>query len=235
MAISLENARLYQELKEHASVKKSLQEKELLLKEIHHRVKNNLFVVANLLEFQASYIEDPEILKMFENSQSRINSMALIHEHLYGTTDLNTINFCEYVEALIEKIAYSCSSSDRSIEISTDVAPIHFNVETANPCGLIINELVSNALEHAFPPERDGNIWLSLKPKQERPEQIVLSVKDDGVGYKGDRNLENNNSLGLQLVCTLVEQLEGNIELITGDRGTEFRITFSQLKYTSRI
>ncbi|WP_019505653.1 AAA family ATPase [Pleurocapsa sp. PCC 7319] len=232
VSISIENARLYKNLEDHASVKKSLKQKEILLKEIHHRVKNNLFVVSSLLEFQSSYVEDPEIIKLLENCQSRITSMALVHQHLYGTTSLDRINFAQYVNSLLDNLTYSQGCKERNINFVVDIEDMELNIETANPCGLIINELVSNALEHGFCDRDSGNIWLSLKQNLEG--QKVLTIQDDGVGFADDKDLYNSDSLGLELVCTLVEQLEGEIKL-DKTNGTKIEIFFDELDYKSRI
>ena len=231
-SISIENARLYQNLEEHTFVKKSLQQKEILLKEIHHRVKNNLFVASSLLDFQSNYVDNLEVIKILQNSQNRIMSMALIHEHLYGSKDLNKINVAEYVESLLDKLAYSQSSAEKNINLIRDLEPIEINIETANPCGLIVNELVSNALEHGFENRNTGNIWLVLK--QDLKGKVTLIVRDDGAGFKEGSNLQNSDSLGLELVCTLVEQLDGEISLDCTE-GTTIELTFTELNYESRI
>jgi predicted ATPase/two-component sensor histidine kinase len=229
VAISIENSRLYED---RDSVKKSLQEKEILLKEIHHRVKNNLLVVSSLLEFQTDHIQDPEILKMIANSQNRISSMALIHEHLYGTSDLETINFNTYIRALVENLSYSHAAEEKGILITLDVEPLWLNIETANPCGLITNELISNCLEHAFVNRPFGNIWVNFNTNESQ--HIVLSVRDNGVGCGEDLDFYNTDSLGLKLVATLVEQLKGTIE-IQHNNGTSIVITFKELEYGSRV
>ena len=244
VSISIENARLYKNLENHASVKESLAQKEILLKEIHHRVKNNLLVVSSLLDLQSSYIDDDKVNKLLENCQNRITAMALVHQHLYGNSELNKINFAQYIESLVDNLAYLHGSKDR-INIILEIEPIEINIESANPCGLIVNELVSNALEHGFSDRTEkpsipvghqisdrGNIWLSLKTNSQR--QNVLTIRDDGVGFKEGLDLYNSDSLGLELVCTLVEQIDGEIELIKTN-GTEIKITFAELDYHSRI
>ncbi|MEL6495117.1 MAG: AAA family ATPase [Cyanobacteria bacterium J06623_7] len=232
VSISIVNARLYKDLEEHASVQKSLKQKEILLKEIHHRVKNNLFVVSSLLDFQSNYVEDPEVLKLLENCQNRITAMAMVHQHLYGNSELDTINFAQYIESLLDNLAYSLGSQERNINLILDLEPIELNIESANPCGLIVNELVSNALEHGFSDRDRGNIWLKLKHNVD--EQIVLTIEDDGVGFKPGKNLQNSESLGLELVCTLVDQIDGQIEL-DNSSGTKIEIVFNELDYQSRI
>ncbi|MEL6494627.1 MAG: response regulator [Cyanobacteria bacterium J06623_7] len=232
------NQSLRQEVQEREKaeilLRKSLQEKELLLKEIHHRVKNNLLVVASLLDWQTNYIEDRKIVKMFENSQDRIHSMALIHEQLYKCHDLKRLNIANYVADLVEKISYSHDVGSKGIEFLIDVEDVILNIETARPCGLIINELIGNALEHAFPPtiQTQGKIELHLK--QETENKIFLSITDNGVGLADNFVPEESDSLGLQLVYTLTEQLDGELE-IDRTAGTTFKITFSELQYNERL
>ncbi len=232
VSISIENARLYQNLENHASVEKSLKQKEVLLKEIHHRVKNNLFVVSSLLELQSSYIDDPEVIKLLGDCQNRIKSMALVHQHLYGNSELDRINFAKYIKSLIDNLASCNMIQERNIEFILDLENIELNIETANPCGLIINELVSNALEHGFLGRARGNIWLSFK--QNIKGQKVLIIQDDGVGFPEKLDLYNSDSLGLELVCSLVEQINGSIQL-DKTNGTKIEIIFDELNYKRRI
>ena len=232
VSISIVNARLYKDLEEHTSVQKSLRQKEVLLKEIHHRVKNNLLVVSSLLELQSSYIEDAHVSKLLENCQNRIAAMAMVHQHLYGSSELDKINFAGYIESLLDNLAYSQGSLERNINLILDLEPIELNIESANPCGLIVNELISNAFKHGFGDRQNGNIWVKLKRNLEN--QIVLTIEDDGVGFGVDRNLQNSGSLGLELVCTLTEQIDGKITL-DKSVGTKIEIVFDELNYHSRI
>lgn len=232
VSISIANAQLYKDLENHASVQKSLKQKEILLKEIHHRVKNNLFVVSTLLDFQSNYVDDPKVIKLLENCQNRITAMAMVHQHLYGNSELDRINFANYIESLLDNLAYSQGSKERNINLVLDLEPIELNIESANPCGLIVNELISNALEHGFCDRHSGNIWLKLKHNS--ASQVVLTIQDDGVGFKPGLDLYNSDSLGLELVCTLVEQLEGEIKL-DQTQGTKIEIAFDELNYGSRI
>lgn len=211
-------------------VRKSLKEKELLLKEIHHRVKNNLFIVSSLLESQADYLKDPEIIKVLENSQNRIMSMALIHEQLHSHTGLFQINFQQYLTALTEHLINSFFTKE--IDFQADIQEAYLNIETAHPCGLIVNELICNAIEHAFPHSNQGKII--FKFKQDSLGDCMLWLKDDGVGFPNGRDFYHSESLGLELVCTLVEQLEGKIEM-KNNNGTEISITFKELDYQTRI
>ncbi|WP_413161056.1 PAS domain-containing protein [Capilliphycus salinus ALCB114379] len=212
-------------------LKTSLKEKEVLLKEIHHRVKNNLLVVSNILEFQTDYTENPEVIKILQESQKRIESMALIHEKLYQSTGLDKIDFGDYIQDLVSQLMESYDSDSNLIELEVDVEPISLNLETAHPCGLIVNELVSNAFKHAFPDNRSGKIWIKLH--QNSDYIVTLTVADDGVGFPTDIDFRQVDSLGMELVCTLINQLEGTIELIR-DNGTTFELTFQELQYRQR-
>ena len=214
-----------------SKLKTSLGEKEVLLKEIHHRVKNNLLVVSNILEFQTDYTENPEVINILQESQKRIESMALIHEKLYQSTGLDKIDFEDYIHDLVNQIVESYDSNLQLIELELDVGPICLNLETAHPCGLIVNELVSNALKHAFPENRAGKIWVKLH--QDSDGLIRLTIRDNGIGFPENIDFRRVDSLGMELVCTLINQLEGNIELIR-DRGTTFDLTFKQLQYRQR-
>ena len=211
-------------------VRQSLKEKDLLLKEIHHRVKNNLFIVSSLLESQADYIDDSQAIKMLEDSQNRITSMALIHEQLHGSTSLSEIEIGQYITALVEHIGNSYLT--KKIDFDLDIQSVKLNIETAHPCGLIVNELISNALEHAFSDRQTGRIFL----KFERDEFgcCNLFIEDDGIGFPAHKNFYQSESLGLELVSTLVEQLEGEIEM-TSNNGTKIKITFKELKYEARF
>lgn len=213
-------------------LRNSLKEKELLLKEIHHRVKNNLFVVSNLLDFQTDYTDDPNVIKILKESQNRIYSMALIHEKLYQSTNLRKINFNKYLESLLENLfeSYNSSASDRiSLEYYLD--PVDLNIETANSCGLIVNELISNALKHAFVDRERGVI--SVRLTQYINGVVNLIIKDNGVGFPDNLQLETMESLGMELILTLTKQIKGELELIRQE-GTKFLLTFSERNYRSR-
>jgi len=215
-------------------LKASLKEKEILLKEIHHRVKNNLMVVSNLLELQSEYLEDPSLVKILSDSQNRIYSMLLIHEKLYKNTNLDRIKFNEYLESLVEGLLDSYQGHEQQIDLVLDLDPIDLNIETANPCGLIVNELVSNALKHAFPnkpPNYKGLIWIGLE--KDKDGAIAIEVKDNGIGLPPNFDIYQVDTMGLELVCTLAEQLKTTPEIISG-MGTHIRLKFSELKYPRR-
>jgi PAS domain S-box-containing protein len=211
---------------------KSLADKELLLKEIHHRVKNNLLMVSSLLNWQGEAIQDPSILKLLADSQKRINSMALIHEALYRSTSFNQIDLANYLQALVTQIARSFDGEFLQITFHYDLCSIPLNIETITPIGLIINELVINVYKHAFPHQPTGHVFLSLT--QDNDGQITLIVQDDGVGYPESFNFRETASLGWQLICLLCEQLEGQIQ-VNSVQGSEVILTFKELNYQKRL
>ncbi len=213
-------------------LRNSLQEKEILLKEIYHRVKNNLLVVSSMFELQANCVEDPEIATIFQHSQDRLHSMALVHEQLYRSQNLTELDLGQYIVALIDKLSGSYDISEQGINFLLDTDTIYVNIETAHSCGLIINELAANALEHAFRDRQSGNIWLGLQ--RDENSQIILQVKDDGVGFPEDFDFINADSLGLKLVRILTRQIEGEMKISTNN-GTCFTITFSELDYCDRL
>ncbi len=206
-------------------LKASLHEKEVLLKEIHHRVKNNLQVVSSMLNLQSMNIEDPWLNGVFRESQDRVRSMALIHEKLYQSGDLSRIDFNEYVQNLTAYLLRSYGSGG-TIKLNTDVGDILLCVDLAIPCGLIINELVTNSLKYAFPEGRAGTITISMR-REDR--EYTLVIGDDGIGMPDDLDCRKSGSLGLQLVDTLNEQLEGSIGMSQAN-GTWFKIKFMDKK-----
>jgi PAS domain S-box-containing protein len=205
----------------------SLQEKEVLLKEIHHRVKNNLQVISSLLYLQSKSIEGQEALEMFQESQDRVRSMALVHERLYQSPDLARIDFAEYVRNLASYLFRSYGVHSNLIQLRINVDDVSLGIDMAVPCGLILNELVSNSLKHAFPNGREGEIRIELCSGDDN--ELALVVSDNGVGFPKDLDFRGMESLGLQLVNTLVDQLGGTIELDRSD-GTAFEIVFTALK-----
>jgi two-component sensor histidine kinase len=204
-------------------VKASLQEKEVLLKEIHHRVKNNLQVVSSLLHLQSEQIQDPRITEAFRDSQNRVRSMALIHERLYQSENLAVIDFAAYVHNLAEHLLHSYGVGMENVTLDVEADAVSLDIDTAAPCGLLLNELVSNALKHGFPDGRKGVIQVGLCSDQDG--HLTLTISDDGVGFPKDLDMQNTRSLGLQLVQTLVQQLDGRIE-VHRRNGTAFRVTF---------
>jgi PAS domain S-box-containing protein len=206
-------------------LKAMLHEKEALLMEVHHRVKNNLQVISSLLKFQSNYVTDESSLRMFDESQGRIRSIALVHEKLYRSLDLARVDSAEYIRDLVVQLFRLYHIPPTDIALEMDVDEVMLDLDTAISCGLIINELVSNALKHAFSEGREGKVRVSL---QSQGNQLALSVSDDGVGLPDDLDYRSARSMGLQLVNTLVEQLEGTLGVESTERGTVFRVTFAQ-------
>lgn len=205
-------------------ITKSLKEKDVLLREIHHRVKNNLQIVSSLLSLQSRYIEQPGPVEIFKESQSRIKSMALIHEKLYQTGDLTRIDLSEYADELVSDLFRSYSVNSYLVKFNIISDNILLDINTAIPCGLIINELVTNSIKHAFPDNREGKINIELVCQDEN---FILKVQDNGVGFPEDLDLENVKTLGLQLVDSLTNQLDGTIKL-KRENGTCFKISFKE-------
>ncbi len=231
---ALQRKRIDQQLKYRAYQQAAIaREKELLLKEIHHRVKNNLQVVSSLLRLQSKQLRDEQPKEMFRDSQNRIKSMALIHEKLYKARDLSKIDFARYVSKLGVYLFQSYSINPATVQLEINVDSIFLDIDTAIPCGLIINELVSNSLKYAFPSpatrpgEQPAKIWIDLHLDSNH--QFVLTVGDNGRGLPPTIDIYQSKSLGLQLVTRLVEQLNGRIE-IDRSQGTTFTIIFVKPK-----
>ena len=207
-------------------LQQSLQDKEVLLKEIHHRVKNNMQIVSSLLNLQAQQVPHLPSKLLFEESQSRIKSMALIHEQLYQSEDFTQIDFQEYIRLLVQELQSSYHGLAANVHITIDVQDIHLGIDTAIPCGLIINELVSNAFKHAFQGAQ-GRITIRLTQRGEGAYELL--VGDDGIGLPKNLNINELDSLGLQIVKGLVEeQLDGTFT-VDGHHGTAWNIKFQQI------
>ena len=202
----------------------SLHEKEVLLKEVHHRVKNNLQIISSILNLQTGYVGDePAMLQLLRDSQDRIRSMAFIHESLYQTKNFSGLDLADYIEGLARNLLMSHSLHGR-VALVTDLRPVDLGLDQAIPCGLILNELISNALKHAFPESGGGTIQLSLSLEGN---EVRLRVGDDGVGMPEGFDIEADANLGLQLVSTLVDQLDGSLEPTPGP-GAGYLITFER-------
>ncbi|MEQ8996292.1 MAG: PAS domain S-box protein [Coleofasciculus sp. B1-GNL1-01] len=206
-------------------LKASLKEKEVLLKEIHHRVKNNLQIVSSLLQMQSRRTKDEDVALVLQDSQNRIASIALVHEKLYRSENLAQIDFAQYVPDLITHLFDSYNISSSRVRISYQVEDIPLAIDTAIPCGLILNELVSNTLKYAFPEDQKGEIKIKFKRNLDN-NSLTLLVQDNGVGIPKSFDIETTTSLGLTLVLGLVDQIDGTLDL-NCDSGTEFTITFS--------
>ncbi len=206
------------------SIAAALREKETLLKEIHHRVKNNLMVVSSLLNLQGSRIPDAAVRTIFEESQQRIRSMALVHEKLCGTRDLSRIDLADYVRSLLDAVIAIMRHPGGEIAVRIDIGDVMLDVDAAVPCGLILNELVTNALKYAFKGRERGELAISVTAEGER---CILSVKDDGVGLPEGFDPHRTNTLGLKIVDMLASQLDGEATFRSGD-GTEAVVTFTR-------
>lgn len=205
-------------------LKQSLFEKEILLKEIHHRVKNNLQVISSILNLQSSYVKDKNTLAILKESQNRIKSMAFIHESLYQNKNFSSVNVTEYISNLSKNLIHSYEMGESKVLLDLSLKPVSLNLDQSIPCGLIINELVTNSFKYAFKGRKKGKISISLK---EANNVVTLVIADDGVGMPEDFDYKNADSLGLQLVFTLVEQINGKINLSTKG-GTKFSIIFDK-------
>ena len=212
-------------------IKASLKDKEVLLREIHHRVKNNMQIISSLLNLQIDYLNDEDAVDVLKESQNRVKSMAMIHEKLYLSTDLTKINFVDYIQSLISNLFYSYNVKKDHIKPILKIEDVNLNIETAIPCGLIITEIISNCLKYAFPNQMKGKIIISLKQVEDKFELII---SDNGIGLPEDININKIKTLGILLVKSLTEQIDGKIS-IHRKNGTQFNITFKELKYKERI
>jgi PAS domain S-box-containing protein len=212
-------------------LKKTIKEKNLLLSEVHHRVKNNMQIISSLLNLQTNYVTDDKTINILKESQDRVKAMAILYEKLYLSDDLTEINFEEYIQGLLKGLFYTNNVEEGQVGVAIEIDNIFLNIETSIPCGLIVSELVSNSLKHAFPKGVKGKIRLSLKSVGDKFELIV---SDNGIGFPKDLDFRNTGSLGLQLVNSLVNQIDGEISLDKSD-GTRFKILFNELKYKKRI
>ena len=213
-------------------IQASLREKEVLLREIHHRVKNNLQVIYSLLRLQSKLVTDPKASALFKDSQARVKAMALVHETLWQSKNLSRIDMPEYSRTLTRRLFESYGISSDTLGLNLNIAPVSFSMETAVSCGQLINELVSNCLKHAFPNGRTGDVTVELLSNGN--DTYLLTVSDNGVGLPPDFEVGKAESLGWQLVPMLVEQLNGTFEL-QESAGTTVRLTFSEIHYKGRI
>jgi PAS domain S-box-containing protein len=205
-----------------AQMHTSLQEKNVLLKEIHHRVKNNLQIISSLLHLQSMHIDDEKAFEVFKESQNRIKSMAIIHEKLYQTGNFAEINVAEYLKKLTENIYSSYGIDMGRINMEINAKDIFLDINTAIPCFLLINEVITNSIKHAFPGGRSGKITIDFKKLDDK---YIIHIQDDGIGLPDDLNIEETNTLGMQLITNLTTQLDGELE-VESNNGTKFKIIF---------
>jgi two-component sensor histidine kinase len=214
----------------NTSINTRLEERNTLLKEIHHRVKNNLQVVTSLLNLQSRYINDPDVKSMLRYSQYRIQSMALLHETLYKSEDLSKINYSNYLNQLVGGLIVSMKGSNNQIELKLDIDDVFFNIDTSIPLGLVINEIVTNSLKYAF--EDDKGI-ISIELKKLKNDNYLLKIGDNGKGIPKSISFRTTSTLGLKLVHKLVLQLQGNIEKDNTKPGTNYIIMFEEIQELS--
>lgn len=206
-----------------ARITAALREKEVLLGEIHHRVKNNLQIVHSLLELQSGRVADPAALDMLRDGQNRVRSMSLIHQVLYQSKDFARVDFAGFLESLVPTLVSSYGINPGRISIAINASAVQLPIDSAVPCGLVVNELITNALKHAFPDGRSGEIHIDLGTSGD--DLVELSVSDDGVGMGSDWDQENPSTLGLQLVVLLTEQIGGTLD-IQRSNPTRFELRF---------
>ncbi len=212
-------------------LQKSLDEKDLLLKEIHHRVKNNMQIISSLLNLQAGYLKDEEAVNALKESQARIVSMAMLHENLYRSDNLTGINFENYIKHLIRNLFHTYNVNMEKIKFNIMAQGVFLNIDTAIPCGLIINELVTNSIKHAFPEGTSGDIKVIMDQDDDK---YHLEISDNGIGLPPEFDIKKSSTLGILLVNSLVGQLDGSIEVIR-NQGTTYQIIIKKLEYKERI
>ena len=227
-----QNLRLQQEIAERLraekQVKAALEEREMLIKEMHHRVKNNLQTVSSIFSLQSRYVKDEQALDVFKDCRQRIQAMALIHEKLYQSMNLSKVSFRAYIQTLVAQLFDSYTLKPGQIQLRMQIAGLILDIKKAIPLGLIINELVSNSLKHAFPNHRKGEVTVILG--FDEGDHLTLIVKDNGIGFPEPPDSQKMKSFGLVLVHSLVRQLAGVIEMERKD-GTTFNLRFNQMEY----
>ncbi len=207
-----------------------LLERNTLLKEIHHRVKNNLQIITSLLSLQSSFIDDEQVKALFRYGQYRINSMAIVHEMLYKNSDLSRINYGEYLHQLVGTLITSMKGSKNQIKLHIDVDDLFLNIDTSIPLGLLINEIVTNSLKYGF---KNGEGTISIEVRKLKYPNFILHIGDNGTGFPDDINFRNTVTLGLKLIHKLALQLRGNVEKDNSKKGTHYIITFQEIEQTS--
>ena len=234
---SLSKLKIFRDITERVraekEIKTSLEEKKVLLQELYHRTMNNMQVICAILALQAGRINDEQVVRIFQETENRIRSMALVHKKLYQSKDLSSINFKEYVGDLANLLMSSYNVASNGIALTFDMDDVHVLIDTAVPCGLILNELISNALKHAFPGERAGEIKIQLH--KTRRGEIELGVSDNGVGIPAGVDLGKSPTLGMETIFTIAEhQLQGQVQFQTRD-GVACRIQFKDALYNARV
>jgi len=204
-----------------AALNASLQEKVVLLREVHHRVKNNLQIIISLTNLQMRRIDDIHLKQALAETQNRVKAMSLVHEKLYQSEDLSMVNFSAYIQSLVSQLFTYYGVNSRKIVLHIDIGTIMIDINTAIPLGLVINELVSNVVKHAFPGERSGEVFITAKEENNR---MAITIRDTGIGFPEGFDWRHTNSLGLHLVSALIEQVQGSIDMVNNGPGTTFRM-----------
>lgn len=213
--------------KSKTELQKRVNEKETLLREVHHRVKNNLQTVSSLLSLQSRSIENDKMKSIIKSSQNRVISMAMVHEMLYMRDDLSKIEYRSYVQELSEYLIRSLKGSENNVKLSIDIPDVKLGIDTAIPLGLLINEAITNALKYGIIDDNKGEISIALKENGERA--YTLNIGDNGAGFSEDINPKTTKSLGLKLIHNLARQLKGTIEKDNTKKGTHYIVNFSEL------
>jgi two-component sensor histidine kinase len=223
--ISLVAHDISEKKKSSIEIVESLKEKEVLLKEIHHRVKNNLQIISSILNLQSAFVTDENTLGILHESRNRIRSMAIIQETLYKSDVFSTVDFGKYIEDLCQNLIASYQIIG-NVKLELEVQPVHMILDQAIPCGLLINEIITNSLKYAWPDHQKGSIWVRLSQEEQN---VVLEVSDDGQGLPEQFDKMNTETLGLQLIATLNEQLEGKLE-VSNQNGTKYLLKFDNIR-----
>lgn len=205
-------------------IEKSISEKETLLKEIHHRVKNNMQVISSLLNLQANIIQDEKLKEILHDSKERIHSMAVIHDLLYRNHDVSMINFSDYISQLANELRASYSRTEKEISLKIDMPSVHYEIDLAVPLGLIINEILTNAFKHAFTEQNSGVVEIVLNRVNDKTSK--LQIVDNGKGFNPSL-IESNQSLGMMIIENLTNQIDGELDLRSNPGGTTYEITLN--------
>ena len=228
----IETEKFNQELTDkNLQLENLITEKEVLLKEVHHRVKNNLQIITSLLSLQSSFISDEQSKALFRYSQYRINSMAVIHEMLYKSEDISKINYGDYAEKLISGLITSMKGTENNISFKFEIPDIKLNIDTAIPLGLLINEVITNSLKYGIEGDSSGEIYMKITRLKHN--NYTLFIGDNGKGFSEEINFRNSNSLGLMLIHKLSIQLKGSIEKDNNKKGTNYILNFQEIEQTS--
>ncbi|MBK7129967.1 MAG: PAS domain S-box protein [Crocinitomicaceae bacterium] len=217
---------LTQKKKAEQTILKNIEEKEILLKEIHHRVKNNLQIIISLLNLQANSTNDSKVRTLLYQSKSRIEAMCKVHQMLYGSSNLSSINYADYLKELLRELFINTVHDTKSISLEIKSENLFLNINTAIPLGLMINEFVTNSLKYAFPDQK-GKIVIEFSPLASK--RYLLNYADNGVGYPAEKNFDNTSTLGFQLISSLTEQLNGKLERDLTVKGTRYSLEFDLL------